>query len=181
MRRRVWLLAVLLATSAWTKAGDSHLWLDVPFVRQTADGCGAASIAMVMQYWARQTGTSTGADAEAAQIQRALYSRRAHGIYASAMQAYLQEHGFQSFAFSGRWDDLQHHLAKGRPLIVGVKSSTDALHYLVVTGVDDEHRMLIVNDSARRKLLKYDRAGFEREWSATSNWTLLAVPQRSAH
>jgi len=180
MRGNAWLLAVLLVTSAGTKASDSHLWLDVPFVKQTADGCGAASIAMVMKYWAHQTGSSVAADADAVQIQRALYSHRAHGIYASAMQTYLQEHGFQSFAFSGKWDDLQHHLAKGRPLIVGVKSSADALHYLVVTGVDDEHRMLIVNDSARRKLLKYDRAGFEREWSATSNWTLLAVPRSSA-
>src|SRR5690242_8534673 len=128
MRRNAYLLAVLLATSVCTKAGDSHLWLDVPFVRQTADGCGAASIAMVMQYWARQTGSSVAGDA--VEIQRALYSRRAHGIYASAMQAYLQAHGFQSFAFSGKWDDLQHHLAKGRPLIVAVRSSAAALHYL---------------------------------------------------
>ncbi len=27
------------------------VWLDVPFVKQEKDGCGAASIAMVMQYW----------------------------------------------------------------------------------------------------------------------------------
>ncbi|HWC19572.1 MAG TPA: peptidase C39 family protein, partial [Terriglobales bacterium] len=175
------LLAVLLFATSWTKASDSHLWLDVPFVKQTADGCGAASLAMVMQYWARQNGRSPDSDAEAAQIQRALYSPRAHGIYASDMQNYLRNHGFQTFTFSGKWDDLQHHLEKGRPLIVSVKSSADALHYLVVTGVDDENRVLIVNDSARRKLLKYDRADFEREWSATSNWTLLAVPQSSAH
>lgn len=181
MRSSAWLLAALLLTNPSAKASDSHLWLDVPFVKQTTDGCGAASIAMVMRYWANQHGGSADADTDAAQIQRALYSRRAHGIYASAMEKYLQQHGFQTFAFAGKWDDLQHHIANGRPLIVGVKSSAGTLHYLVVSGVDDEHRTVMVNDSARRKLLKYDRADFEREWSATSNWTLLAVPQSSAH
>jgi len=29
---------------------DARVWLDVPFVKQEKDGCGAASIAMVMQY-----------------------------------------------------------------------------------------------------------------------------------
>ena len=34
------------------------VWLDVPFVKQEKDGCGAASIAMVMQYWQAQQGQS---------------------------------------------------------------------------------------------------------------------------
>ena len=34
-----------------TPAEDSGVWLDVPFVSQQKDGCGAASVAMVMQYW----------------------------------------------------------------------------------------------------------------------------------
>ena len=34
----------------------SGVWLDVPFVKQEKNGCGAASIAMVMQFWQRQQG-----------------------------------------------------------------------------------------------------------------------------
>ncbi len=30
-------------------ANPSGVWLDIPFVKQGKDGCGAASIAMVMQ------------------------------------------------------------------------------------------------------------------------------------
>ena len=38
------------------------VWLDVPFVKQEKDGCGAASIAMVMQYWQAQQGQPANAD-----------------------------------------------------------------------------------------------------------------------
>ncbi len=31
-------------------ADPAGIWLDVPFIAQEKDGCGAASIAMVMQY-----------------------------------------------------------------------------------------------------------------------------------
>ena len=82
-------------------AEKSGVWLDVPFVKQEKDGCGAASIAMVMQYWQKQTGGDlTGSDA--ASIQQALYSSKAHGIYASDMERYFQQHGFKTFTFAGR-------------------------------------------------------------------------------
>jgi hypothetical protein len=39
-------------------AGESSVWLDIPFVKQQKNGCGAASIAMVMGYWQGQPGPS---------------------------------------------------------------------------------------------------------------------------
>ena len=35
----------------------------------------------------------------------------------------------------------------------------------------------VLNDPARRKLLKQDRSDFEKQWTATGKWTLLALPQ----
>ena len=162
--------------SAAVSAGE---WLDVPFVRQEKNGCGAASIAMVMQYWLKQQGRTASDSAEATQIQRTLYVPGADGIYASAMESYFQEHGFRTFSFSGRWEDLQQHLHKGRPLIVALSpSATDgSLHYVVIAGIDPEHGLVLLNDPARRKLLKQSRSGFEKQWSATGKWTLLALPQ----
>jgi len=95
------------------------------------------------------------------------------------MERYFKEHGFRTFSFSGEWDDLQQHLQKGRPLIVALKPSRGdgSLHYVVVAGMDSEQEILLLNDPARRKLLKQDRAGFERQWSATGKWTLLALPR----
>ena len=160
-------------------AQQPGVWLDVPFVRQEKYGCGAASIAMVMQYWQRQQGVMPSADPE--QIQRALYSRRAHGIYASDMERYFQQHGFRTFAFAGDWKDLKEHLEKGRPLIVALKPGSADLHYVVVAGLDGQQGVVLKNDPAERKLLKQDRSDFEKEWKAAGNWTLLAVPQQGDH
>jgi len=161
------------------RAQSPGVWLDVPFIKQEKNGCGAASIAMVMQYWRRQQSQGLNQDADAETIQRALYSEKAHGIHASDMERYFQQHGFRTFAFTGSWDDLQRHLEKGRPLIVALKPmpADSALHYVVVAGLDMNQGVVLVNDAAQRKLLKEDRRGFEREWKAVGNWTLLAVPQ----
>ncbi len=152
------------------------VWLDVPFVRQDKNGCGAASIAMVMDYWQRKQGKLPSTDPE--QIQRALYSRPAQGIYASDMERYLRNHGFRTFAFAGQWKDLKAHLEKGRPLIVALKPGGSNLHYVVVAGLDWQQDVVLKNDPAERKLLKQGRSDFEKEWKAAGNWTLLAVPQQ---
>jgi predicted double-glycine peptidase len=176
------LIVLLLLWDLLARAVPSAIWLDVPFVQQTKDGCGAASIAMVMQYWQLQQGKPLDGSAGEAQIQRSLYSSAARGIYASALERYLQQHGFRTFAFHGQWEDLEQHLEKGRPLIVALKPSpgSSSLHYLVVAGLDAKQQLVLVNDPAQRKLLKEDRSSFEREWSATERWTLLAVPQADA-
>jgi ABC-type bacteriocin/lantibiotic exporter with double-glycine peptidase domain len=163
-------------------AAGPGVWLDVPFVKQENDGCGAASIAMVMQYWQRQQNEPASQDSDPAEIQRALYSPKAHGIYASDMQSYFAQKGFRTFTIRAEWEDLKHHLDKGRPLIVALQSAGGApLHYIVVAGLDGEQGFIMVNDPAQRKLLKQDRQGFEREWGAAGNWTLLALPQTDAH
>jgi ABC-type bacteriocin/lantibiotic exporter with double-glycine peptidase domain len=160
-------------------AQSAGVWLDVPFVRQEKDGCGAASIAMVMQYWLKQQGRAGLKSADATEIRRALYAPGARGIYASAMERYFQQHGFRAFPFRGEWKDLQDHLRKGRPLIVALKpSGADApMHYVVVVGLDSQAEVVLLNDPAQRKLLKADRSRFEKQWSATNKWTLLALPQ----
>src|SRR5438270_9301666 len=168
------LCGVLVAAAA------TGVWLDVPFVKQEKNACGAASIAMVMQYWQRQQGQQPNVDAE--RIQRALYSKDAHGIYASDLEHYFQQHGFRTFAFRGEWNDLREHLEKGRPLIVALKPSGGdvPLHYVVVTGVDWARDTVLTNDAAERKLLSQQRSRFESEWKAADNWTLLAVPVQQA-
>ncbi len=159
-------------------AGPPGVWLDVPFVHQEKDACGAASIAMVMQYWEKQQSRALEASADPHRIQQALYSQEAKGIYASAMQRYFREAGFRAFAFKGEWADLRDHLSRGRPLIVSLlpPGNGRTLHYVVVAGLDWQNGFVFLNDPAQRKLLKVDRAAFDKEWDATGNWTLLAVP-----
>jgi ABC-type bacteriocin/lantibiotic exporter with double-glycine peptidase domain len=173
------LVAVLCLCGVALAAQNSGVWIDVPFVKQEKNGCGAASIAMVMQYWQRQPGGAEDASSDPAAIQRTLYSSPARGIYASDMERYFKQHGFRTYTFRGNWDDLKHHLEKGRPLIVALKPllAETSLHYVVVAGVDPAQNILLVNDAAQRKLLREERGSFEKEWNAVGNWTLLAVPQ----
>ncbi|HEX4606261.1 MAG TPA: C39 family peptidase [Candidatus Angelobacter sp.] len=176
-------------------AATPGVWLDVPFIRQEKDGCGAASIAMVMQYWAKQQNVhqqnlnqknnAADKDADPVEIQRSLYSSKDRdsskdrGIRAVYLERYFQQHGFQTLTFSGKWDDLKQHIEKGRPLIVALKPSAleAQLHYVVVVGVDPAENIVYLNDAAQRKLLKQERANFEKQWSATREWTLLALPK----
>ena len=147
------------------KAG---VWLDVPFVKQSEDGCGSAAISMVLQYW----------NAHGAQ----LYSPKAGGIYASDMEGYLKESGFRVFLLDGEWKDLEEQLKQGRPLIVSLQpgNSKAPLHYVVVTGIDWQNGAVFMNDPARGKLLRIERAEFEKEWRPNRNWMLLAVPEKAA-
>jgi ABC-type bacteriocin/lantibiotic exporter with double-glycine peptidase domain len=159
-------------------ANRSGVWLEVPYVKQTEDGCGSAAIAMFLQYWGAH-GTAVTADrADAAAIQKQLYSRKAHGIFATDMERYLRESGFREFAVRGEWSDLRQHLTHGRPLIISIQpgSAKVPLHYVVVTGMDWQREAVFVNDPARGKLLRIERQEFEKEWQAARNWMLLAVP-----
>lgn len=169
---RAGVFAILAACLAAQSAG---LWLDVPFVRQGKDGCGSAVLAMTMQYWFHHGASGSAAEADAVQIQNRLYSPAEHGILASALAGYLESHGFRAVAFRGAWRDLSEQLAKGRPLIVCLRSGGDSRHYVVVAGVNGE--TVEVNDPADRKLRKMERAAFEKKWRAAGNWTLLAVPR----
>ncbi len=174
----VWLAAATVAAEAQTAQA---IWIDVPFVQQPREGCGAASVSMVMQYWAHQTGLAPTADSGVEVIQHAIYSPKAHGILASSMEEYLRQHGYRVFALHGRWSDFETELRKGRPLIVALRpEGQTALHYVVVDGVDPGRGLVTMNDPAERKLLSQERAAFEKDWSATGNWMLLAVPASSS-
>lgn len=155
-----------------------EIWIDVPYIAQTKEGCGSAAIAMVVQYWAGQTKKPITPEMDPAKIQSLLYSRRQKGIPASAMEKYFQEQGFRTFAFRGEWADLKNHLEKGRPLIVCLKASGEhgPLHYSVVVGMDAARGFVFLNDPAGSKMLRISREGFQSEWDSARNWTLLAVP-----
>ena len=170
-------LAILAAAFLARAAGPRGVWLDVPFVAQKKNGCGAAALAMVMQFWEHQRAAAHASAADEAAIEAAL-DPQARGISNEAMASYLRANGFQVFAFSGGWTDLRQHLSKGRPLVValGPGEARGPLHYVVAAGMDWVHDFVFVNDPAQRKMMRVARKDFEDEWKATGNWTLLAVP-----
>jgi len=172
--------ALAVAFCVGAAAGNSGLWLDVPYVHQERDGCGSASLAMVMQYWKSKNFEVPADRMDPVAIQRALYEKKAHGIYASEMEKYLRDSGFEVFAFRGEWSDLRAQVVKGRPLITGLKPQGAPAHYLVVVGIDPQNAAVLVNDPERGKLVRIERREFEKAWQGTETWTLVAVPRHSS-
>jgi len=75
-------LPALLTQAAPGKS--SGVWLDVPYVKQTEDGCGSAAIAMLLQYWsawhAGHGQPGCGSDSETALFAKGTgYLRIGHG------------------------------------------------------------------------------------------------------
>lgn len=162
----------LLPASAGT-VGEERL--NVPLLRQQKNGCGAASVAMVVRYWASQQPGLQIQGVEPEEVHRQLFSRNGGGIPLAAMKGYLQEKGFHAFTFQATWGDLEDHLFKQRPLIACLKKGPkSAMHYAVVVGMDGKRVWL--NDPSRRNPIAMKRSKFEKRWATADRWLLLAVP-----
>jgi len=160
-----------LVAFALIVAAAEPVWLDVPFLPQERDGCGSAAIAMLMRYWSHSS-------PDPGQIQQLLSSPQDRGIRGSDVERYLRAHDFQTFVFEGKWEDLEHHIRLGRPLMVCLDVRRGRpLHYVVVAGFDPDGRAVLANDPARTKLLRIGRESFEKDWRSAGNWTLLALPR----
>jgi ABC-type bacteriocin/lantibiotic exporter with double-glycine peptidase domain len=132
---------------------------------------------MILRYWQSKNFPIAEQRADPARIQRELYAAKPRGIYASDMERYLRESGFEVFAFQGDWSDVRSHIAKGRPLIAGLKPKRAPAHYVVIVGIEPEDAAVLVNDPERGKLLRIDRTEFTKAWQDAGNWMLLAVPR----
>ena len=158
---------VALAGLAAVCSAAASAPLDVPFFHQQTNGCGAASVAMVMHYWEKREAPE--------HVYQQLYKADQKGILLSDMKRYLEESGFRAFTLRGKWNDVEQHLAKGRPIIVGLKKNRAArIHFAVVIGADRDHVWL--NDPTRKKASRVNRAGFERQWTMADRWMLLSTP-----
>jgi predicted double-glycine peptidase len=173
-------LAAAAALAGALFAGEAGVWIDAPFVEQTRNACGAANAAMLLRYWSAQGARLDGADASLEALHERLYSAEQRGTLGSELAKLLEESGLRTFVFEGRYEDLEEHLAKGRPLVVCLKPRGQSrLHFALAVGLDPGADVVLLNDPARRKLSRVDRAGFLESWRAAGSWTLLAIPRES--
>jgi ABC-type bacteriocin/lantibiotic exporter with double-glycine peptidase domain len=177
------LLLLFLGRAGLTAPQETAgVWLEVPYVKQSEDGCGSAAISMLLQYWNAHGAVIGSQRADAAAIQKQLYSRKVRGIHASDIENYLKESGFRVFPLNGDWKDLLEQLKQGRPLIASLQAgrAKTPLHYVVVTGIDWQNGAVFISDPARGKLLRVAREDFEKQWRPNRNWMLLAVPEKTS-
>ena len=134
---------------------------------------------MIMQYWAAQQHRPITSAEQVGTIQKHVYTPRLHGATPAALEGYLQHHDYTTFAVRGSWQELDRQIRKGRPLIVALRPSGQrALHYVVIDGIDTQRGLVMMNDPELRKLLPEGKKQFEKEWAATHEWLLLAVPRQ---
>lgn len=143
--------------------------LDVPYVPQQKDTCGAAALTMVLQYW----GVAVTHDEVAAD----LLQPELRGIAGSRLAEFAAGRGMTAVAHAGDVDHLRDHVGKGRPMIVTWAMGRDRYHDVVVVGFDDARRRVIVHDPARGAARSIALGAFERRWAGAGHWTLLVAPQ----
>jgi ABC-type bacteriocin/lantibiotic exporter with double-glycine peptidase domain len=163
--------AVLLAIVNCTLSAAP---LSVPFFRQQKNGCGAASVAMIVHYWHGSAPAVQSAPSPQS-IYQELYQPELRGIPLVEMRRYLEQLGFRAFTFRGQWADLEKHIAKARPLIVALKKKASGrTHFAVVIAAGDDSVWL--NDPTRRSAARISRSEFTRQWDLADRWLLLATP-----
>ena len=150
--------------------------LRVPFFSQEKNGCGAASVAMLVHYWAGVRPMLASPPPE--QVYRQLYNAGQNGIALADMRRYLEGLGYRAFTLRGQWSDLEQHIGKGRPVIVALKRrNSGPLHFAVVIGLQADRVWL--NDPTRKKANRLKKTDFIRRWESGGNWTLIATPSNS--
>ena len=143
--------------------------LEVPYVPQQKDTCGAAALSMVLQYW--------GAAVPHDEVKDALLQKELRGIAGSALAAFAAGRGFTAVAHAGDITHLRDHVAKGRPMIVAWAMGRGRYHDVVVIGFDDERDRVLVHDPARGAARGVDHETFRKRWAGAGHWTLLVAPK----
>jgi ABC-type bacteriocin/lantibiotic exporter with double-glycine peptidase domain len=171
---RVCLAIALLAAGPPGTAGrqaPEALRLDVPLVWQEKDLCGAASLAMVFEYWGRKISQYV--------IANALGHEPGEGLSGEDLRAYSERSGFSAFLFQGDLKVIKDHLRKGRPVVVAIRSKSAALyHYIVLVGFDDASSVILANDPQGGKLVTMPEKKFLSLWKRSAHWSLLIVPKQ---
>jgi tetratricopeptide (TPR) repeat protein len=145
--------------------------LDVPYVAQRKDTCGAAALAMVLRYWQD--------DASHDDIARTLLTPELHGIAGSRLAEFARGRGMEAVAYRGDMAHLRDFVGKGRPLIVAWHMGRGRFHDVVVVGFDDARRAVIVHDPAQGPGRAVRERTFEKRWSGAGYWTLLVAREKA--
>jgi ABC-type bacteriocin/lantibiotic exporter with double-glycine peptidase domain len=148
-------------------------WLDadgVPLVRQHRHSdCGAAAMAMVASFW---NGPTTANDI------LAITPSSSRGIRARHLRAAALKLGLRAYLLEGSFRDLEHELAAGRPVVVGLikpHGRKSRSHYEVVVAIHPARKRIVTLDPAAG-WRENSFEGFVAEWQPAKRTTLVVLP-----
>lgn len=156
---------------------DAPGWLrvrGVTFLPQHAESdCGAAAIGMVVGFW-----TNLPPDAIAADLRPAPPS----GIKAARLRDTARARDLAAFVIAGEVADLEHELAAGRPVLVGMQKPQrrgTIAHYEVVIAYHRQRRLVVTLDPAEG-LRQNTLDGFLAEWDGAARVALIVSAQAAS-
>jgi ABC-type bacteriocin/lantibiotic exporter with double-glycine peptidase domain len=156
--------------ATWLRAAST------PVVVQSSDrDCGAAALAMVAGAWGKHWTLAT--------IERAVPPTEA-GIQLGALRDLARASGLDAYAVRGTRADLEHELAAGRPVVLGLIEPVDRRrnrsHYEVAIALDPRSGDVVTIDPATGDLERRVAAVLDLEWKTAGYATLVVVADRTA-
>jgi len=156
-------------------SSSAHI-VGVPyFHQQGSTWCGPTALQMDLGYF--------GVEKSINEIVTNVWDSNNQTTYTTSMQAYPQQLGFNSTAFTGSIDALKQSIRNNIPAIVlqRISESNSTGHYRVVVGYDDSTGVFITNDPAQSANYNLTYSLFTDLWTKGStftgnNWTLQITP-----
>lgn len=156
--------------SSWLRAAPT------PVVRQKQESdCGLAALAMVAGAWGRHWSVDDLAH-------RIPPSEK--GVKLGALRDLARDRGLEAFALRATPSDLQHELASGRPVLLGLMLPFDRghnrSHYEVAIAMNPQDGTVITIDPASGEWMRRSRAVLDVEWKAAGYPALVVTGERAS-
>jgi len=151
--------------SSWLRAAPT------PVVRQKQESdCGLAALAMVAGAWGRHWSVDDLAH-------RIPPSEK--GVKLGALRDLARERGLEAFALRATPSDVQHELASGRPVLLGLMLPFDRghnrSHYEVAIAMNPQDGTIVTIDPASGEWMRRSRAVLDVEWKAAGYPALVVT------
>jgi len=156
--------------SGWYQAATT------PVVRQHHEtDCGLAALAMVAGTWGHPWSVDD--------LNRQLPPSE-HGIKLGALRDLARTRGLTAYAIKGSVPDLEHELAAGRPVVLGLvlpfDRSHNASHYEVAIALNPRDGTVVTIDPASGQWRRRSKQVLDLEWQPAGYATLVIVGERQA-
>jgi len=142
-----------------------------PVVKQAQEtDCGLAALAMVAGSWGHAWSVT--------ELARAMPPGD-KGVRLATLRDYARGHGLEAFALAATAKDLQHELAAGRPVVLGLMLPYDMQHnqshYEVAIAIRPSDGSVITIDPATGKWMTRSKQVLDVEWKAARYAALVVT------
>jgi len=143
-------------------------------VQKQMSDCGLAALAMVAGAWGRHWTVDDLAHRQ---------PPGNHGIKLGALRDLARERGLEAFAITATRKDLEHELANGRPVLLGLilphDQNRNRSHYEVAIAMQSKDGTVITIDPATGEWMRRSPKVLDLEWKAAGYAALVVTADKA--